>query len=568
MIDNSRRCRFADDSVSPSPPPALSDPFSDYFIETSPPAMVTRVDYFSALPQELIEEIGLLACAAPYTSSDLSEPFVAERHRMRTLHALCLTSRQFNQIFNPLLYLEPLVVDTQFARSTLPNSATMWLYPPTYDKAPLAKRFTLWRPRLDNPLSRLSPVDPFVMLFMLTNIRELTLSGNFRSISISGSGTQECMTRDTILHSKYLPHLTSIRLLDIDDAHLINILFIGIVDKITSLEIQPSSTGISDDYSPRSVYTTLRPMIENLAMLESLTVSLPGLRVGINHCNHAHKLVQKTLLALPNKEKLKSCSISLPLFDCRSMQWTDGSDSEDENHQDAGRAVDHAWFWMTLQNFLQQCTNLNTFNFKGSQIPHEIGRRLHDCSSAAMSFIKAENNVIQPTTTAPTTATAYHPPPPRIPTVPPPNLLPPPQIYSFQYPIQQTPVTPVFPLRPISTIFEPMAQPYPEPLHQAESLARPPPHINSYPEPSIFDFDHPVASNMIPPMYGEFQLDWQSQPGQMWGNERDERQEVHNSVVDNQELTFDHLTSSFYEQESMNFDVEGQEWSWLMQYDQ
>ena len=63
--------------------------------------MVTRVDYFSALPQELIEEIGLLTCAPPYTSSDPSEPFVAERHRIRTLHALCLTSRQFNQIFNP-----------------------------------------------------------------------------------------------------------------------------------------------------------------------------------------------------------------------------------------------------------------------------------------------------------------------------------------------------------------------------------------------------------------------------------------------------------------------------------
>ena len=530
--------------------------------------MVTRVDYFSALPQELIEEIGLLTCAAPYISSDLSEPFVAERHRIRTLHALCLTSRQFNQIFNRLLYLEPLVVDTQFAPSTLPNSATMWLYPPIYDKAPLAKRFTLWRPRLDDRLSRLSPVDPFVMLSMLTNIRELTLSGNFRSISINGSGSQECMTRDTIYHSNYLPHLTSIRLLDIDDAHLINILFIGIANKITSLEIQPSSTGISDDYSPRSVYTTLRPMIENLAMLESLTVSLPGLRVGINHCNHAHKLVQKTLLALPNKEKLKSCSICLPLFDCRSMQWTDGSDSEDENHQDSGRAVDHAWFWMTLQNFLQQCTNLNTFNFKGSQIPHEIGRRLHDCcSSATMSFIKAENSVIQPTTATPTTATAYHPPPPRIPTVPPPNFLPPPQSYPFQYPIQQTPVNPVFPLRPISTIFGPMAQPYPEPLHQTESLARPPPHINMYPEPSIFDFDNTPASNMIPPMYGEFQFDWQAQPGQMWGNERDEHQEVNNSV-DNQELTFDHLSSSFYDQESLNFDVEGQEWSWLMQYDQ
>ena len=476
MMDNSRRCRFSDDSVSPSPPPSLSDPFCDYYIGTPSPVVVTRADYFSALPQELIEEIGLLACAAPYTSSDPSEPFVAERHRIRTLHALCLASRQFNQIFNPLLYLEPLVIDTQFADSALPNSAPMWLYPSGYKKAPLAKRFTLWRPRSEDRSNHSPAVSPFIVLFRLSNIRELTLSGNFRSTSINNSGTQECTVRDTTLHSSYFPNLTSIRLLDIDDAHLINILLLGIANKITSLEIQPSSTGMSDDYSPRSVYTSLRPMIEALTALESFTVSLPGLSVGINHCNHAHKLIQKTLLALPNKEKLRSCSISLPLFDCRSMQWTDGSDSEDEDHQDPGRAVDHAWFWMTLQNFIQQCTNLNTFNFKGSQLPHEIGQRLHACcSTATMSFIKAENKAVRLTTITPIAATAYHPPPPRIATVPPPNLLPPPQIYPFQYPIQQQPVNPVFPLPPIPTIFDPIPQIYPEPLRQAEFLARPPP---------------------------------------------------------------------------------------------
>jgi hypothetical protein len=569
-MENSRRCRFSADSVSPSPPPALSDPFSDYFIEPPSPVKATRVDYFSALPQELIEEIGLLTCAPPYTSSVPSEPFLAERHRIRTLHALCLTSRQFNQIFNPLLYLEPLVIDTQFARSPLPNSATMWLYPSSYDKAPLAKRFTLWRPRSEDPSNHLSPVNPFIMLFMLTNIRELTLSGNFRNSTVNGNGSQECLARntpwvDTTLQSKYVPHLTSIRLLDIDDAQSINTLLFGIAPQITSLEIQPSSTGISEDYSPRSVYSTLRPMIETLTILESLTVSLPALSVGINHCNHAHKLVQKTLCALPNKEKLKSCSISLPSFDCRSMQWIDGSDSEDEDNQDPGRTVDHAWFWMTLQNFLQQCTNLDTFNFKGSQIPHEIGRRLRACClSARMSFIKAEHKTVRLTTTSPT---AYHPPPPRIATVPPPNLLPPPQIYPFQRPIQETSIGPAFPLQPISTIFGPMAQPYLEPLPQPESLARLPPGMNLYPEPSIFDFNYTAASSTtLPPMYGNFQPDWQLQPEQTWGNEGNERQEVNNSV-DNQELTYDQESSSFYVQDTMNFDVEGEDWEWLMQYD-
>jgi hypothetical protein len=537
-------------------------------METSPPVMVTGVDYFSALPQELIEEIGLLTCAPPYTSSDPSEPFLAERHRIRTLHALCLTSRQFHQIFNHLLYVEPLVIDTQFAQSQLPNSAAMWLYPSLRDKAPIAKRFTLWRLRAEDPSVHLCPVNPFIMLFMLTNIRELTLSGNFRNSIVNDNGNQDCSARvDTTLQSKYVPHLTSIRLLDIDDAQLISTLLIGIAQQITSLEIQPSSTGMSDDYSPRSVYTTLRPMIEALTLLESFTVSLPALSVGINHCNHAHKLVQKTLLVLPNKEKLKSCSISLPLFDCRSMQWTDGSDSEDEN-QDPGRTVDHAWFWMTLQNFLQQCTNLNSFSFKGSQIPHEIGRRLHACSSATMSFIKADNKTVRYPTIPPIPTTAYHPPPPRIPTVPPPNLLPPPQIYPFQRPIQQTSISPVFPLQPISTIFGSMAQSYLEPLPQTESLAGPPPHINLYPEPSIFDFSNTAASSMtLPPLYGNFQVDWQSQPERMWGNEHDERQEVNNSA-DNQGLTFDQESSSLYIQDAMNFDIEGQEWEWFTQYDQ
>ena len=69
-------------------------------------------------------------------------------------------------------------------------------------------------------------------------------------------------------------------------------------------------------------------------------------------------------------------------------------------------------------------------------------------------------------------------------------------------------------------------------------------------------------------MYGNFHFDWQAQPEQMWGIQRDERQEVNNSVDNNEELTYDQQSSAFYVQEAMNFDMEGQEWSWLMQYDQ
>src|SRR6202043_654445 len=134
--------------------------------------------------QELIEEIGLLACAASFDDNH-SEPFHLDRHRQRGLHALSLVSKQFHQIFIHRLYLEPLVIDTQGARSShLRNSAPLWLNPSCYTKAPLARRFTLWRPWSEEIRSGdLNPVNPFVMLFMLTNIRELTFSGNFANRS-------------------------------------------------------------------------------------------------------------------------------------------------------------------------------------------------------------------------------------------------------------------------------------------------------------------------------------------------------------------------------------------------
>lgn len=373
------RCRYPGDSVSPSPPPATSGVYSG--IAPAP----EQTDYLSALPQELIEEIGLLTCVPPYTG-DPSEPFQVERHRLRSLYALSLVSKQFHQIFLHRLYLDPLVIDTQEARSLhLRNSAPLWLNPSCHAKAPLAKRFTLWRPWSEEIKSRdLNPVNPFIMLFMLTNIRELTFSGNFANIPPKGQSPwiQSTMT------SKYVPHLSSIRLIGVDNTELINVLLLGIAPNIKTLVIHPSANaGIPDDYNPRSVYATLRPTLQNLTSVESLTVSLPSVR--INHCTHGHKLLQKTLLCLPNKEKLKHFAITLPVFDCRSVQWM-GSDSEDE--QDI-RTVDHAWFWVTLQNFLATLTNLTTFVFKGSMPPDEIRRKLNAASpDAVLSFIKAEPN--------------------------------------------------------------------------------------------------------------------------------------------------------------------------------
>jgi hypothetical protein len=381
MAPQQHRCRYPDDSVSPSPPPTASD----VHVGFAPASAQT--DYLSALPQELIEEIGLLTCV-PSNTADSSEPFQVERHRLRNLHALSLVSKQFHQIFIHRLYLEPLVIDTQGARSShLRNSAPLWLNPSCYTKAPLARRFTLWRPWSEEIRSGdLNPVNPFVMLFMLTNIRELTFSGNFANILPKGSNPwiQSTMT------SKYVPHLSSVRLIGVDDAELINVFLLGIAPNINTLVIHPSANGAGapDNYNPRSVYATLRLTLERLTSLESLTVSLPSVKV--NQCNHGHKLLQKTLLCLPNKENLKHFDITLPVFDCRSVQWLDVSDSEDE--QDV-RIVDHAWFWMTLQNFLSTLTNLTTFVFTGSMVPDEIRRKVITASpNTDISFIKAESN--------------------------------------------------------------------------------------------------------------------------------------------------------------------------------
>lgn len=440
------RCRYPGGSVSPSPPPAAS---GVYFGIAPAPG---QTDYLSALPQELIEEIGLLTCVSPY-AGDPSEPFQVERHRLRSLYALSLVSKQFYQIFSHRLYLDPLVIDTQEVRSLhLRNSAPLWLNPSCYAKAPLAKRFTMWRPWSEEIKSGdLHPVNPFVMLFMLTNIQELTFSGNFANIPPKGRRPwiQSTMT------SEYVPHLSSIRLIGVDDAELINVLLLGIAPNIKTLVIHPSANGgvVPDDYNPRSVYATLRPTLQSLACVESLTVSLPSVKV--NHCNHGHKLLQKTLPCLPNKEKLKHFAITLPVFDCRSVQWLDASDSEDE--QDV-RTVDHAWFWMTLQNFLSTLTNLTTFVFTGSMAPNEIRRKLIAASpNTDISFVKAESKrscrhhlYIPASLHVPTPIEAHVPETPTTPLYPTHNEWPPP-IQSVWPPPSSDPYSHLLPVEPTPT---------------------------------------------------------------------------------------------------------------------
>lgn len=388
-----RRCRIPDDFGSPSPPPScgLDTPLAD----TDLKPWKAPSDYLSSLPQELIEEIGLLACSPPFTD-DPSEPFQADRHRLRTLNALSLVSKEFNQIFNLPLYLEPLIIDTQRAKSlNLRNSAEAWVNPTFYNRAPLAKRFTFWRPRseeMNKPFfNGLHPVNPVLCLCLLGNLRELTFSGNFSNdFPPQGIHGRPLAWLESTLMPKCVPHLHSVRILDVDDAELINVLLTGIAHQLKTLVIYPSPTGLSNYYSPRNIYSHLRGTIEKLTTVEDLTISLPGMKVGINHCNHGHKLIQKTLCAVP-KDTLKNLTLELPLFDCRSVQWIDASDEE----EDEVAMVDHAWFWMTLQNFLAGFEELDSFSFKGSYVPEEIRRKLHTVlPTTSMSFTKAERNQV------------------------------------------------------------------------------------------------------------------------------------------------------------------------------
>jgi hypothetical protein len=411
----------------------------------------TQVDYLSSLPQELIEEIGLMSCMFPYFG-ETTELFHAERHRVRTLYALCLVSKQLNQIFTRPLYTEPFIIDTQHARTLrYQNSAMAWLSPSCHANAADAKRFTLWRPQSEEmKKGYLCPINPFVMLFMLTNLRELTFAGNFKNRPPKDGQRSAKQWTEATLVPQYVPHLTSVRLIDVDDPELINILLIGVAHQITSMVICPAAKGTLDSYSPRAVYSSMRQTIEKLSSLTSFSVSLPGLKGAINHCNHAHKLIQKSIVNLPNKENVSALSISLPPFDCRSVQWADQSDSEDDDP----KSVDHAWFWMTLQSVLSEFTNLDTFSFTGSSIPDEIRQKLQSCClGTTMSFHKADKVQILPITTHTT-----HTPPPSLPTIP----------FAVPAPIPpQTPTTPSyqshFPLN-AGVITEPTQQLYP-PIH-------------------------------------------------------------------------------------------------------
>jgi hypothetical protein len=126
------------------------------------------------------------------------------------------------------------------------------------------------------------------MVYMLTNIHELTLSGNFKSTELSDNPLES----ETLMPEHVL-NLVSIRLIEIDATELVAVFLVGITCQITSLVMhQP--------YSPRSVYRTLRPIIEKLSSLSSLSISIPALKLRLirfGHCSvSGHKFVHKDLV--------------------------------------------------------------------------------------------------------------------------------------------------------------------------------------------------------------------------------------------------------------------------------
>jgi len=159
----------------------------------------------------------------------------------------------------------------------------------------------------------LRSVNPFLIVYMLANIRELTLSGNFGSTELS-----ECVadtsSQSRTLMPQHVPNLVSIRLIDIDEAEFLAVFLVGIAHRIASLVIQPSEKGRTQPYYPPSVYTTLSPIIEKLSSLSSLTISLPSSKLRLirfNRCRFARKVVSESLVPLPSKDKLKLLSIDL-----------------------------------------------------------------------------------------------------------------------------------------------------------------------------------------------------------------------------------------------------------------
>jgi len=293
---------------------------------------------------------------------------------------------------------------------------------------------------------------------------------------------------------EYVPHLTSVRLLDIDDAEILAILLVGVAHKLTSLTIHPSERGTTETYSPRSIYTTLRPVLENLISLSSLAISLPSVKFGlmkIDHCTHGCKLVHKSLSPLPAKHKLRNLSIDLPVFGCRTQfEKYDDDDDDDDDLAGGIKQVDHAFYYMALQNFLNDCPNLQQLQYKGSSVPAEIVQRLTEtCPSATMTFVKAQVSTTQRTVHFNWLSFPASPSPP--------SGVVEPSAWDAEH--QHWPP-------PVPAMWRPLTDPYPEPAQVDDQQFESDRYADSS---AMYNFSHlvsttveePTTSNLLPSIY-------------------------------------------------------------------
>jgi len=392
------------------------------------------IDYFSALPQELIEQIGLYAAAIDPSSSG-GPPFLLQRRRLAVLFALSMTSRQFHQIFNHLLFKDPLLIDS--THPYIPNTAWRWIAnsPHVPQRSYAAKTFALWRPSPsastangNSPSHALNMTSLSCLLSDLANVRELTLSGNFAGKTAVGAGVGEYSRRRSgtrgpqtrtvtgdpdldeidgippppvvIPEKSVMPSLRTLRLVDLDNAEMIPELFNPYRLQLTTLEIRPALTSISQTtYHPRAVIEQLSPFIaltlSHCTTLEDVTITLPPEQFDCNHCKHGIKVLSSLFAPVDRAQtrnpSIKKLRLSLPRFDCYSIPYLDPELSDDDDEE--FEPIDHAYFFDLLGRVLLDFSSLETFEFTGPAVPPKIERKLRGLvpDIPSMTFHVAEH---------------------------------------------------------------------------------------------------------------------------------------------------------------------------------
>jgi hypothetical protein len=381
-----------------------------------------KVDYFSSLPQELIEQIGVAAMTLDPTPPRTTA-FPSERSRLAVLYSLSMTSRQFHQIFNHFLYRDPVLIDS--AHPDIPNTARRWIEnAQVQHRARAARTFTLWRPSytaLTHQSHALNSTSLGLLLAEAVNVTELTLSGNFGGkCSPSSTQLRDSAVRRTSLtrlqmrvaldpdldeidglpntrSKSVMPNLTTLRLVDVENAEMIPDLFNPYRTPIKTLEIRPSLTsGIGRTYHPRTVIEHLSSfivlMLTHSPHLESLHIALPPEQFDFNNCRHGTELLSTIFLHTNRKPNfsIRNLTLSLPQFDCHSYRYMQAGDSDEDSDED-DESIDHAYFFDLLSRVLADFNSLQQFSYSGPVVPVAIERKLRaQCPGVEMQFAAAE----------------------------------------------------------------------------------------------------------------------------------------------------------------------------------